>query len=82
MSRRIKAQKREIHSAVAEGQAIKELNDTWFLHEAKRQRQNLVKLKKCQIVEETESYCGDIDSLSLYFMQAATNTSSRRLATR
>ena len=82
MSRKLKAQKREIHEAIAEGQAIMAVNDTWFLHEAKRQRMNLVRLKERQIVEGTEpSYCGDIDGLSLYFMQADTD-SLRRQATR
>ncbi len=82
MSRKIKARKRELHDSIREGQAIMEINDTWFLREAKRQRRNLVNLKQGKIVEEAEpSYCDDIDSLSLYFMQADTN-SSRRLATR
>lgn len=75
MSRRRKAQKREIHAAIAEGQAVMEANDTWFLHEAKRQRRNLVKMKKSHQVEESEPvYCDDIDSLTLSFMFAVNNS--------
>ena len=79
MSRRIKAQKREIREAIAEGQAVMDVTDTWFLHEAKRQRRNLVQIKKSRHMEESEPiFCDDIDALTLSFMLAVNNSSGRK----
>lgn len=75
MSRRAKALKRELHAAIAEGQACMEINDTFFLHEAKglRRRIRTVKKRGTDPFANVEKACGEIDGLTLHFMHAELN---------
>ena len=64
LSRSKKAQKREIRDALDEIRAVKDYKDIYFLHDMKREKRNLVDVKRNN-KDRREETCGDTDSVSL-----------------